>query len=236
MKVEMPKVAIAALIACLALTACATTSAPPATGTFQSVGPDLSAIAAPKQTPVDYKLGAFDKISIRVFQFDDLTVPEVQVDANGQVMMPQVGALNVSGMTTNQVADAIRVKLVDVGIRNPQVLVSLREALSQQVTVTGAVKQSGVLNLRGRVTLQQVVAMAGGPVMETADLKHVAVIRYTNGVRTLGVFNLQDINTGKFADPEILAGDVVVVDTSSSKSAFRTAVQAIPFVGVFTLF
>ena len=235
---KMTRLVPLVLFAALVLAACATTApSQPATGSFQAVGPDVSAYIAPKAAPpADYHLGPLDKISVRVFQLEEMSFPELQLDANGQIVMPRIGTLAISGLTTTQVADAIKGKLSQCCLRDPEVIVGLREAVSQQVTVTGAVKQSGVISLRGRATLQSVVAMAGRPVMETADLKSVGIIRYTNGARTVGKFNLEDINRGVAADPEVLPGDVVVVDVSNSKSTFRTILQGLPLIGVFTLF
>ena len=142
----------------------------------------------------------------------------------------------MAGLTVREAGEAVAAKLSACCLREPQVLVTLREALSQQVTVTGAVRTSGVISLRGKSTLQSVVAMAGGPLTETADLKNVGVIRYTNGVRTIGRFNLQDISRGIAADPEIMAGDTVVIETSSSKSTLRNVLQALPLTGLFVLF
>ena len=205
-------------------------------GSFQAVGqPGLNALA-PKTTPTDYRLGPFDKVAVRVFQLDELSIPELQLDANGQVVMPQIGSVAMAGLTVREAGEAVAAKLSACCLREPQVLVTLREALSQQVTVTGAVRTSGVISLRGKSTLKSVVAMAGGPLTETADLKNVGVIRYTNGVRTIGRFNLQDISRGIAADPEIMAGDTVVIETSSSKSTLRNVLQALPLTGLFVLF
>lgn len=234
----MFKRSLAAALLCLFTAACAT-PAPPAArtnGNFQAVGQDLSAIRPVSVAPAEYRLGSFDKISVSVYQMPDLSFPELQVSANGQIVLPQVGSMPVLGKTTSEVAFDIATKLAQCCLVNPQVIVTLREAVSQQVTVTGAVKAQGVISLRGRATLQQVIAMAGGADPAIADMKSVAVIRTTNGQRMGAKFNLEDISKGIAADPEVLAGDTIVVDASGTKSTFRNVLQAIPLVGIFTLF
>jgi len=236
--VYMFKRSLAAALLCLFAAACASASPPPApaqTG-FQSLGTDLAAVRAANAPPTEYRLGPFDKISVSVYQMPDLSFPELQVGATGQIVLPQVGPMPAAGKTTGELAFDVATKLAQCCLVNPQVIVTLREAVSQQVTVTGAVKSQGVISLRGRTTLQQVIAMAGGADTSVADMKSVAVIRVTNGQRMGAKFNLEEIMKGAAPDPEVMAGDTVVVDASGSKSTFKNVLQAIPLVGIFTLF
>ncbi|MEI7932393.1 MAG: polysaccharide biosynthesis/export family protein [Alphaproteobacteria bacterium] len=235
----MFRLTAATIALCLLAAGCASNpgASTAANGTFQAVGPDLTAALPARPVVTEYHLGPMDKISLAVFQMPDLTFPELQISPTGQVALPLIGPpLVVSGLTVDQARDAIAGRLKECCLVNPQVVVTLKEALSQQVTVTGAVKAQGVIGLRGPTTLQQVVAMAGGPVTELADLKNVGVIRYTNGVRTIAKFNLENINKGRDADPPVMAGDVVYIDSSGSKSAFHTVLQGLPLIGLFTLF
>ncbi len=237
----MNRAAIIASLACLLMAGCASDgigSHPAAGGGFQALGQDNTG-AILNQTPVapvEYRLGPFDKIGISVYQMADLSFPEIQVDASGSIVLPQVGALNVAGKTTHDVSFDIATKLAECCLKDPQVTVTLREALSQQVTVSGAVRNQGVLSLRGNTTLAQVVAMAGGADLASANPHAVLVLRTINGQRSRAVFDLDAINKGAAPDPQIIAGDTIVVDTSASKSAVKAAMAALPFLGVFTLF
>ena len=121
-------------------------------------------------------------------------------------------------------------------LQDPQVAVEVTEAFSQQITVMGAVKTPNTYNLRGRTTLAQAVAMAGGTDDALADTGRVGVIRYQNGQRSGQVFNLKSILAGRANDPEIYGGDQIIVDTSTAKSTWKTLLQAIPLAGVFAMF
>ena len=45
-------------------------------------------------------------------------------------------------------------------------------------------------------------------------------------------FNIDDIRSGKAADPNLYAGDMVVVDTSTGRNAWKTAKDIVsPVVG-----
>lgn len=202
-------------------------------GSFGALGPVQPVSAA--MTP-EYKIGPLDKLSINVFQNADFTQPSVQVDANGQLLLPMIGAVNASGKTTGELSRDISTRLSACCLQNPNVTVLVTDAVSQQITVTGAVATSGVYVLRGRTTLLQAVSMAGGPEKSTADTKRIAVYRIVDGQRMGALFDLNAIRAGKAEDPAIYAGDTIIVDTSATKSAWRSVTAAIPFFSIFRPF
>jgi polysaccharide export outer membrane protein len=77
----------------------------------------------------------------------------------------------------------------------------------------------------------QAIAMAGGPA-DTANLRKVAVIREAGGQRRAAVVDYQAIQDGKAGDPIIEGNDVVVMDSSSSKSLWSNVMKNLP---IFTL-
>lgn len=198
-------------------------------------------LAAPSQGPPasqtpDYRIGPFDKLSITVFQSKDLSLPSVQVDASGQLVLPMVGVVMASGKTNMELSQEITAKLSECCLRDPDVAVLVTDAVSQQVTVTGAVAKSGVYVLRGRTTLMQTVSMAGGPDRATANTKRVAVYRIVEGQRMGAVFDLSEIQAGRAEDPQIYGGDTVIVDSSSAKAAWSNVFKALPLVSIFRPF
>jgi polysaccharide export outer membrane protein len=75
--------------------------------------------------------------------------------------------------------------------------------------------------------------MAKGPDLKLANLTRVAVFRSVNGQRTVAVFDLKAIRAGKAPDPVIFGNDVVVVDGSAVKAAFREVLGALPGLAIF---
>jgi polysaccharide export outer membrane protein len=144
--------------------------------------------------------------------------------------------VDAQGKTARELGAELQSKLSTCCLRDPQVVVTVDEFLSQQITIDGAVTQSGVFPVRGPTTLMQALAMARGPDRATADLKTIVVTRTVGGQRMGARFNLEDIRAGKADDPVIYGGDTIIVDTSASKSAWKNIIQAVPFVGVFAAF
>ena len=183
----------------------------------------------------EYRIGPLDKLSISVFQMNDLSMEKVQVDANGRLLMPLIGAVDAKGKTTADLSEIIADKLTKY-LQNPQVSVLLDESISQRITVTGAVMNSDVYQIRGRTTLMQAITVAKGPDRTTANLKRVAVYRIADGQRIGALFNVEDIRAGRAPDPEVFGGDTIIVDSSNTRTTWRAVIQSVPFFGVFAAF
>jgi len=187
-------------------------------------------------TPNDvYRIGPLDLLNVSVFQVPDLTFEKLQVDAAGQIQLPLIGTIMAAGRTTAELAQEISVKLSEKYLQSPQVTVTVAEAASQKVTVDGSVVEPGVFVIRGRTTLLQAVAMAKGP-DRTANLHRVAVFRTVNGQRMAAVFDLQAIRQAKAPDPEIRGDDIIVVEGSALKGAWREVIGALPALSIFRPF
>src|SRR3546814_2288847 len=88
------------------------------------------------------------------------------------------------------------------------------------VTVDGEVKRAGAYPVVGRVTLMRAVALAGG-VTEFAKLEDVVVFRGVGNKQYVGIYNLEGIRRGNYADPEIFPNDVVIVGDSPQRRMYK---------------
>lgn len=181
----------------------------------------------------DYRVGPLDKLNITVFQVKDLTVENLQVDASGQVILPLIGSVIAKGKTTTELSNEIAERLRAGYMQSPQVSVIVSDAASQKVTVEGAVNEAGVYELRGRTGLLEAVARAKG-LSKAADTHKVAIIRSVDGVAQAATFDLAAISAGKARNPEVLANDVIIVDSSKAKSVWHGMVEVIPALYLLT--
>jgi len=156
-----------------------------------------------------------------------------RVNSDGRISMPLIGAVVAGGRTIPELEQIIGDKLqAGKFINDPNVSVFVEEYTSQRVTVEGSVKKPGIYPITGRTSLLQTIAMAEG-VDELADLSSVVVFRQVDGKRAAAVFDLSLVRSGELEDPQIFGDDVVVVEQSGGKSAFKRLIQAIPALGVF---
>ncbi|MBI3885805.1 MAG: SLBB domain-containing protein [Opitutae bacterium] len=102
----------------------------------------------------------------------------------------------------------------------PDDLVYLPSAVSQEVYVLGAVGQPKAVSYTERTTLMAAIAGAGGTIKD-AYLSHVAVVRGGVGAPHLTVLDYKDIVLGKATDFALEANDIVYVPLAPYRTVTR---------------
>lgn len=216
--------------ASFALAACADTRGGSIPYNVALGAPDRPKIAALES---DYRIEPADKISIKVLKSDELT-GDYQVDLTGHIAMPLIGEVAAADLTTTQLDQKITELLSQKYFEHPDVSVGIKESALRTVTVDGAVREGGAFPLAGTMTLIQAVALAKGTT-EDANARRVAIFRTIGGQRQAAAFDLTAIRHGEAPDPQVYPGDIIVVDGSGVKAAFKRIIQAIPALGTFAL-
>jgi polysaccharide export outer membrane protein len=173
-----------------------------------------------------YRIAPLDKLTIKVLRVQDLT-GEYNVDLAGNISLPLIGEVRAVNMTTAQLDSELTTKLGEKYLENPDVSVGIKESTSRVVTVDGAVKSAGAFPTIGPTSLLRAVALAGGTT-EDANARRVAVFRNVGGQRQGAAFDLVAIRRGEAEDPQIYPGDIVVVDGSAVKEAWKRVLQTLP--------
>ena len=125
-----------------------------------------------------YRIRTTDKISIRVFQEDDLTTI-CRVDAKGTVNLPLVGEIRVYGQTLSEAEHTIQEAYKNGRfLRNPEVTVAVEEYAPREVSIQGQVKNPGryPLPVESSMSVVELVTKAGG-FTDTAQGTAVRVTR-----------------------------------------------------------
>ncbi|WP_066552001.1 polysaccharide biosynthesis/export family protein [Croceicoccus bisphenolivorans] len=185
---------------------------------------------------VAYRIGPFDRLTISVFNEPSLSFADIPVDAEGQFEYPLIGTVAAAGRTSEELTADIKRRLDRDHYNDARVTIFVNSSASQFVTVEGAVTEPGRYELpNGRATLLEVIAQAKSPT-RTAKLDQVMVFRMVEGQRMGAVFDLVDIRTGAADNPALRGGDIVVVNNSAVKGAFRDFLLTAPFFNVFRTF
>lgn len=180
----------------------------------------------------DYKIAPLDVLEVSVFGVPDLS-RTVQVSSSGMVSLPLIKSVKAGGRTQAQLEREIAAKLEAGYLQSPQVSVFVKEYNSQRITVDGAVKKPGIFPTTGKVSLLQAIALAEG-LNEVADPTGILLFRTVNNKRLAARFDLKMIRSGKVEDPMLQAGDIVMVDESSTRTTLRDIKDALPLSGVLT--
>lgn len=188
-------------------------------------------IPAPNESDdiTEYKIGPLDTMDITVFQEPDISYKGVVVDASGNIAMPLIGQVHAADLTSQQLSAQLAAKLSEKFYVNPQVSVTVTNAVSQQVTVEGQVTEPGIYALKGPTTLLDAVALAKGET-EVAANDRVVIIRFIGKQRMAAMFDLTAIRRGDEKDPAILGRDVVVVGHSATKQIYQDLIRSSPVI------
>ena len=225
------KIAVAATMIALAamLSACAEGRGGPLPYDVTLAKPDAAAVMPLEE---GYRIAPLDKLTIKVLRMQDLT-GEYNVDLAGNISLPLIGEVRAVNLTTAQLDGQLTDKLGEKYLENPDVSVGIKESTSRVVTVDGAVKSAGAFPTIGPTSLMRAVALAGG-VTDDANARRVAVFRSVGGQRQGAAFDLVAIRRGESQDPQIYPGDIVIVDGSAVKEAWKRVLQSFPLFTVFT--
>lgn len=176
-----------------------------------------------------------DHLSIRVMGEPELTSDAYIVDGKGAIQVPLAGEVIVAGRTSSEVRDELTQRLGARYIRSPQVTVGVSDRRRLTFAVEGDVREPGIFDAAPGTTLLSAIAQAKSTT-DTARLDEIMVFRVQNGQRMGARFNIDDIRTGRAADPMILAGDTVVVGRSGMKNSWKQFLQAVPLFNLFYVF
>ncbi|MFO1493726.1 MAG: polysaccharide biosynthesis/export family protein [Lysobacterales bacterium] len=193
--------------------------------------PDTTAANGAYEGVSEYRIGPMDVIEISVYQLEELS-RSVRVNSKGMISLPLLGPLQAAGKTVPELESEITERLAKDFLQEPQVTLYVREYTSQRITVEGAVKSPGIYPLSGKTSLLQAIVIAGG-VTEFANPRGIIIFRVIEGKKMAAVFDLRDIRGGNAEDPQVYGDDLIVIDESGTKSAFRSFLQSMPVIGLF---
>ncbi len=228
-----PWLRVLPVLFCLFLMACASGPSRSVASGGALPPPDTTGASGAYEGQTEYRLGPQDLIEVSIFGVEDLS-KTVRVNSNGQVSLPLIGGVLAGGRTIPELESDLAKRYAQGFLQNPQVTIFVKEFASQRITLEGAIEKPGIYPLTGKTSLLQAVAVAGG-VTALADLNGVVVFRQVDGKRAAAVYSLRDLRRGTIEDPQLYGDDMIVVEQSGSKTAFRRVIESIPVLGFFTI-
>ncbi|HLP91768.1 MAG TPA: SLBB domain-containing protein [Nostocaceae cyanobacterium] len=204
--------------------------------------------------PTDYALGGGDLIRVNVFEVPEYT-GEYQIPPGGAINLPLIGSVSISGLTTEQAADAIAQRYARF-LKRPLISVNLLSPRPINVFVAGEVTRPGAYTLTLQSgagnnpgvqypTVLAALTSAQGVTL-AADVTEVELRRKIKGNEQVVVLNLKELTqTGKISqDITLRDGDTIVVPTakdfdiaaarnlfSANFAASQTAPRTVAIIG-----
>ncbi len=109
----------------------------------------------------DYRIGINDVLDIKVENAPELT-GEYRVTSAGTFLMPYLGRVAAEKKTPEQLAQFITDSLRGDYLRDPKVLVKVKEYNSRSFFIHGSVRSPGVYQSEGKPSLLELITLASG--------------------------------------------------------------------------
>jgi polysaccharide biosynthesis/export protein len=109
----------------------------------------------------DYRIGINDVLDIKVENAPELT-HEYRVTSAGTFLMPYLGRIAAQHKTPEELAQLIADGLRGDYLRDPKVMVKVKEYNSRSFFIHGSVRNPGVYQSEGRPSLLELITLANG--------------------------------------------------------------------------
>ncbi len=195
----------------LGLAACVTTQ--PNLPSTDMVGGD-----GPRVLVASYKMAVGDQLQINVWKNDVLSLSQ-PIRPDGKISMPLIGDVRAVGLTPEELAGKIEVKLADY-VKSPNVTVILTNlqghAFLSRIRVTGSVAQNVSMQYYQGMTVLDAVLEAGS-VDLYADANNTKLHRRTeNGAETYDIRLKNIMQEGDMStNITLMPGDIITVPERS---------------------
>ena len=185
-------------------------------------------------------LGPDDKISISVWNHDDLSVGSafsiyntnesfgkwVLIEKDSTVKIPQIGSMKLGGLTPHEAEDSIA-KVMSLTVKNPIVEIKI---LNAEVTILGEVLKPGKYPIERELnTLVELIGAAQG-LTSYAKKSQIQVIRNNVSYKV----DLTKMNQLSANNLYIQSKDIIYVPAVRSKKLHERAPTLIPFATMLT--
>ncbi|WP_206434432.1 polysaccharide biosynthesis/export family protein [Iodobacter ciconiae] len=166
-----------------------------------SVAQELPSLK-PASTLSNYKLGAGDIVTIRVFGEDELSRERVKLTDAGTLQYPVLGEIVIKDMTTGDLQRLITTGLKGRYLVNPHVAVFIEEY--RPYYINGMITSAGGYPFQPGLTVLKAIALAGG-FKERASKEKIFVIRADDPSQAQQKVDLNTL---------IYPGDIITVQDS----------------------
>lgn len=155
----------------------------------------------------DYMIGVGDRVIVTLWGSVDGSY-ELEVNRNGEIVLPKVGSVKVAGVSYGQVQEVVRGSLSRI-FKDFHLSVNMGKLRPIKVYLVGEVNSPGDYNLSSLSTLLNALSAAGGPT-KNGSLRNIQVKRGGKLVETVDLYDFF-LKGDKGRDIRLHAGDTVFI-------------------------
>ncbi len=153
-----------------------------------------------------YFIGPGDELIVSVFanQFYNYTIP---VQSDGSIVVPMIGEIAVRNSSLRDVRLRL-LALLRAQIRSGDILVNLGKPRQVKVTVAGAIRKPGIVQLPATARVSEALDLTGGEIVDTTSLRNIVVQRLDGSIFVADLMRYYRTGDTK-ANPFVSGGDVI---------------------------
>ncbi len=167
-------------------------------------------------TPKNYTIGADDELNIDVYGYQEVN-HKLVVSPEGNISTPNVGLINVNGMSVETATKKIKDKMAASGYASissgqSQIQVGISKIRSIKVIVIGEARKVGTYTLSSLSTLFNALYACGGP-SEKGSLRNIELVRNNKVVTKFDAYKFL-LNADQTSDVRLMDRDVIRIPTA----------------------
>ncbi len=196
-----------------------------------------------KPSEKEYKIQPFDKLDVKIFSNDGFKLVDVSqssqqmqnpisylVEYDGQVKLPTVGRILISGKTIREAEDMLEQKYKEFFVE-PFILITVTN--KRVIVFSGGAATGKVIPLTNEnYTLIEALAEAGG-ITDFSKSHKIKLLRGDLNNPEVFLFNVRDLKDMKNANFMLQANDIIYVE-ARPKYASRVISEISPYIGLLT--
>lgn len=163
----------------------------------------------------EYLLGSGDLLVVKVLEESKLDT-EARVTSLGSINVPLLGEVSVVNLTASQAEGKIEELYKQEYLHDPHVSVYIKERMSKQITLVGAVEKPGTYEYIAQRRLLDVLAVGNGLRKDAGSFAYITRKEAKTGKTFNYIIDLEDlVKNGNMANNHaILGGDVIFIPKS----------------------
>ena len=177
--------------------------------------------------PAGYVLGPDDELLISIYGYSEKQY-HLNINEEGEIYIPNVGPLMISGLTIEQARDKITSKLAAtiykaINTGKTKVQITLGKIRSIRVTVIGQAKKPGTYTVSSLTTLYNILYLCGGPT-SMGSYRNIEIIRGKQVRKTADLYDF--LVNGDNKDNILLQeGDVIRIPYYNNRVTLSGSVK-----------
>ncbi|MDB4097948.1 SLBB domain-containing protein [Flavobacteriaceae bacterium] len=178
-------------------------------------------------TPLDYVLGAGDKIFIDVYGESE-SYFQAEISPEGYAILENIGPVNLNGLTLKKAKLRLtnRFKIAYPGIQSNKTFLNISVGIPRaiRINIAGEVNLPGTYNFSAFNTLYNALYVAGG-ITEKATLRDIKLFRNNKLISSVDVYKFLTEGDGS-SNVRLENNDLILVNSYSNRISIDGAVKS----------